>query len=170
MARKAARILVSIWDDQDFIALPAIQQVTYFAVLSSRDLSWCGVNPLLPQRFSRISADMTEAKAVRALDALAEARFVIVDRSTAEVAARTFVRHDEVLRSPNVSKAMCRALGDVRSERIRESVKDELGRLLAEEPDANGWASIRSAFPELFAEVSAKGSRNPSPKGSRKVA
>lgn len=170
MARKAARLLVSIWDDKDFTALPSVQQVVYLSILSSRDLSWCGVNPLLPQRFSGVSADMTERKAAAALDALAAARFLIIDRSTAEVAVRTFVRHDEVLRSPNVSKAMGRALGDVRSNGIRKAVKAELKRLWIEDSAANGWGAIRAAYPELFTEVTGNPSENPSENPSVKVA
>ena len=173
MARKHARILVSIWEDPDFIALPSLHQVVYFAVLSSRDLSWCGVNPYLPQRFKTISSDMTERRFVGAVESLDEARFLVLDRDTAEVAARTFVRHDDILYVPNVAKAMGRALGLVRSERIRESVICELSRVHCERPDARGWGSFGAAYPELFAEVcgipSAKGSRNPSANPSTKA-
>ena len=156
MARKAARLLVSIWDDAEFTALCAVEQVIYFSVLSSRDLSWCGVNPLLPQRMSRISRDMNARKAERALEILAE------------LAARTFVRHDDILSSPNVSKAMCRALEVVRSDHIRSAIFGELIRLHDEQPDARGWASIKGAFPDVFSQVSAKGSRNPSANPSKK--
>ena len=166
MARRHARILVSIWDDADFVALTSAQQVVYFAVLSSKDLSWCGVNPLLPQRFSRISSDLTERKAIAAFDVLTARRFLVADYGTAEVAARTFVRHDDILAQPNVAKAMGRAIGLVRSEAIRESILTELARTLEERPDAKGWPSLRAAYPELFAEVVAKGSENPSPNPS----
>lgn len=168
MARKAARLLVSIWDDAEFTALCAVEQVIYFSVLSSRDLSWCGVNPLLPQRMSRISRDMNARKAERALEILAERRFLLIDHDTAEVAARTFVRHDDILSSPNVSKAMCRALEVVRSDHIRSAIFGELIRLHDEQPDARGWASIKGAFPDVFSQVSAKGSANPSANPSRK--
>lgn len=169
MARKHARILVSIWDDEDFVALTAVQQVVYFAVLSSKDLSWCGVNPLLPQRFAGIACDITERRALAAFDVLAERRFLIADHDTAEVAARTFVRHDDILQQPNVTKAMGRAIGLVRSHTIREAIIAELTRAHRELPDAKGWGSLRLAYPELFAEVIGKGSGNPSPNPSRKA-
>ena len=172
MARKHASILVSIWEDPDFIALPSLHQVVYFAVLSSRDLSWCGVNPYLPQRFKAMSADMTERRFTGAVEALDDARFLVLDRDTAEVAARTFVRHDDILNVPNVSKAMGRALQLVRSPRIRTSVISELARVHRERPDARGWASFAAAYPDLFSEVcgipSLKGSRNPSANPSAK--
>lgn len=163
MARKHARILVSIWDDPDFVALTTAQQVTYFALLSSKDLSWCGVNPLLPQRFSGLASDLNERKARAAFDALADARFIVADHDTAEVAARTFVRHDDILNQPNVTKAMGRALGLVRSDRIRRAIVDELHRVHLESPDAKGWPSLRASYPDLYAEVS-----KPSAKGCRK--
>ncbi len=168
MARKAARILVDIWDDREFTALRSIEQVVYFHILSSRDLSWCGVNPLLPQRMARLCSDITARKAERSLDVLAERRFLVIDQDTAEVAARTFVRHDDILASPNVSKAMCRALELVRSATIRASVMSELERLYREDSAARGWVAIGAAFPELFAELSDNPSANPSANPSRK--
>lgn len=166
MARKHARILVTIWDDPEFTALTSVQQVVYFAVISSKDISWCGVNPLLPQRFAGIASDITERKALAAFEMLEARRFVVADRATAEVAARTFVRHDEILRQPNVTKAMGRAYELVRSEVIRDSITTELGRSLRDDPDASGWASLRAAYPELFNEAKRKASPNPSPNPS----
>ena len=169
MARKFARILISIWDDDDFLALRTADQHAYFALVSSSDLSWCGVAPLLPQRFSKIATDMTPRKFANALDALEAGRFVIIDRETAEVSARTFVRHDDILKMPNVTKAMGRAFGLVRSPAIRSAIVSELGRAYHDDPEARGWGSLEVAYPELFADVIAKGSRNPFGNPSRKA-
>lgn len=166
MARKHARILVSIWDDDDFTSLDPTSQVVYFAILSSRDLSWCGVNPLLPQRFTTVSRGLTEKRVRASLDALATARFLVIDGNTAEVGVRTFVRHDDILNQPNVTKAMGRAFGLVRSEAIQRSLVTELGRAFQDDPEAKGWPSLRVAYPELFRQVTEKAlpksSRNPS--------
>ena len=49
MAREHAILIVSIWDDPDFIALEAMQQTVFFSLIANRDLSWCGVAPYLPK-------------------------------------------------------------------------------------------------------------------------
>ena len=162
MAREHAILLVSIWDDPDFIALEAMQQTVFFSLIANRDLSWCGVAPYLPKRIAGHCKGLTERKVVASIDALTEARFLLVDNGTDEIAVRTFVRHDKIINSPNVTKAMGRAVGLVRSDDLRDAIKGELSRLLAAQPDAKGWASLDAAYPELMAEVIAKGS----PKGS----
>lgn len=169
MARDHARLLVTIWDDDDFTSLSTDAQTVYFSLISSRDLSWCGVAPLLPQRLIRNATDLTDRKVRNAMAALAAARFLVIDRETAEVLVRSYVRHDGILKQPNVTKALARALDRVHSDSLRDAVKDELGRLLADEPDLRGWDTIRSEWPDLFDELLAKGSRNPSPKSSRKA-
>ena len=131
MARDHARLLVSIWDQDDFKSLTSVQQRTYFALISSRDLSYCGVHPLIPARLCTAS-DLTERKILTAIDALAAARFVILDRDTAEVCIRTYVRHDGILKMPNVVRAMNKAWAKVYSPMIRESIQHELAVGLAE--------------------------------------
>lgn len=169
MAREHSRLLVSIWDDPDFISLDPSQQIVYLALTGSRDLSWCGVAPLLPKRIARCARTLTERKVITHIGTLVDRRFLLVDNETDEVAVRTYVRHDKIIGSPNVTKAMGRALGLVRSEHIADGIKAELARLLADEPDAKGWPSLESAYPELMAEVIAKGSPNPSPNRLRRA-
>ena len=169
MAREHARLLVSIWDDDDFVSLTTASQTVYLALISSPDLSWCGVAPLLPKRLVRNASDFTERKVKAAMETLATARFLIIDHDTAEVLVRSYVRHDGILKQPNVTKALVRAMDRVHSDPLREAVKDELGRLMSEESDLRGWDTIRSEWPELFDELISKGSRNPSPKPLRKV-
>jgi adenosine/AMP kinase len=154
MARNHARLLVTIWDDIDWLQLTAIQQITYLSLLSSRDLSWAGVAPLLPQRIAHHAADLTEAKVRAALKVLAGHRFVVVDERTAEVAVRSYVRHDELLKQPNVVKAMIKDLAKVHSEAIREAIGNELRRKYGEEPDLNGWATIKALAPALWHHIS----------------
>jgi len=168
VARKHARLLLSIWDDDDFTALGPTEQTIYFGILSSRDLSWCGVAPLLPQRFTRNAHGLTERKIGSALDRLAKERFVVIDRSTAELAVRTFVRHDEVMRQPNVVKAMATALGRVHSDRLRDVILEEVARDFIENPAYPGWKTLADSFPKVMAEVQEKSSGNPSANPSMK--
>ena len=160
MARNHARLLVSIWDDEDWLALTTSQQITYAALMSSEDLSWCGVALLTPQRLARTSVDMTERRVRANLKVLEAARFLVLDESTAEILVRSYVRHDDLLKQPNITKAMVKSLDRVRSADIRHAVIVELGRKYKEEPDLKGWHTIQGLRPELFEEVLANRSGN----------
>lgn len=166
MARRYARLWLSIWDDEDFISLDPSTQNTYLMLISSRDLSWCGVAPLLPKRLARLAKGQTERKVTASIDQLEAASFVVTDVDTDEILVRRFIHYDEVIKQPNVAKAMCSATNRVHSQRIRAAIDDELGREFHEEPDLKGWDAIRSSFPEVYAKASANPSANPSAKGS----
>jgi len=162
MARDHARLLVSIWDDDDWTSLDTASQTVYSSLISSPDLSWCGVAPLLPQRIARNATDLTERKVRNSFGSLVQRRFLIIDEETAEILVRSYVRHDGILKQPNVTKALVRAMDRVHSDHLLEAVKVELSRLLIDEPDHKGWDTIRSGWPELYAELLPKGQRNPS--------
>lgn len=168
MARKHARLLVSIWRDPDWLDLTCYQQVTYLSVLSSPDLSWCGVAPHLPQRFVG-SSDGTLRRTVDAIKALDDARFLILDRETDEICVRSFVRHDDILKQPNVAKAMVDALGRVHSDTIRDAICQELCRAYAEGPALKGWPAVREVAPDLHEWIITNPSGNPSANPSGKA-
>lgn len=187
MARKYGKSWVSRWDDPDFTALTSSQQALYDALATHPDISWCGVLPLVPSRFVGLAADYTEPKVRSMIKGLDKARFLVVDARTGEMCVRTFVRWDEVLKVPNVSKAMGRAFFLVHSQRIRDAILVELARDLDDFPELAGWTALQASYPELMQLVrltrdgnpsgnpsdngsvkgSAKGSANPSGKGSR---
>lgn len=156
MARDHARIFLSIWDNHDFTALKTADQWTYFALISHRDLSWCGVAPLLPQRLAMLAADGSASRVQKSIATLERARFVVVDRATAEVAARTFVRHDGIMKQPNVLCASIKAWSKVHSEAIREALRDEFARAYGESfPEGFGEGfgkAFTRSFPEGFPE------------------
>jgi len=170
MARTHARLLVTLWDDADWLALTSAQHDVYTALLTTHDLSWCGVAPLLPQRLVAWSSDLTHRKVQACLDVLASdcaGRFLVIDPTTGEVLVRSFVRHDDLLKQPNVTKAMLAALARVRSETVRLSVVAELGRTYKHGPDLKGWQIMQALSPELFEEVLANPSGEPFAKGIR---
>ena len=169
MARDHARLLISIWSDCDFTALTSRQQIVYLAMASSPDLSWCGVLPLAPGRMSDLSSDMTENRVRSDTKSLEAARFIVTDSHTAEVLVRTYIHHDGILGQPNVTKACIRALSRCHSEAILEAIKVELGRELQRDPGARGWPIVRSESPDLFEELQARSSRNPSRNPFRKA-
>ncbi len=150
MAREHARILLSVWEDDDFLALRALDQWTYFALLSHRDLSWCGVSPLLPQRYAALATDMTASKASTSLRNLERARFVVVDHDTAEIAARTFVRHDGIMKKPNVLIAAIKAFNKVHSQPIRDALQQEFARAYAEGFPRGFGEQFRKSFGRSF--------------------
>ena len=164
MAREHARIYLSAWDDDDFLALTQAEQWAYWALLSSPDLSWCGVAPLLPQRLAKLSRDGNAAKISRALAGLEAQRFILIDSETVEVAVRTFVRHDGVMKQPNVLCAAIKAWGKVHSEPIREALRDEFRRAYVEGFPEGFGEGFGKAFTRSFAKGFPEGFANsPSP-------
>lgn len=159
MAREHARILVSVWEDRDFLDLTEAEQRAFFLLMSSPDMSWCGVLPWVPARFARLAKDSTPARIGRALDGLSKARFIIIDRDTEEVCVRSLVRRDGVLKQPNVLCGAIKAWGRVHSPIIREALREEFGRAYREGfpegfPEGFGRAFAKSfpkGFPEGFA-------------------
>lgn len=141
MARDHARMLVSIWGDEDWKRLPANAQRAYTLALSQPGVSWAGVVPYQPGRWSNLAADTSVAAIKRAVTVLAERRFVVVDQATEELFIRTFVKNDNVLRFPNVAINMARAYSQIASPVIRKAFLIELRRLadLPETRDLKGW-------------------------------
>lgn len=148
MARSHARLLTSIWADDEFLALHAQAQRLYMLLLSQPDLSTLGTLTLSLKRLARLAPDTTPAKLRKALSELEE-HFVVVDWETDELFVRSFMRHDGVLKLPNSFKAACRAFPAVHSDAIRHAILDEL-------PDG-----LRDGFPDGFLDM------NPSRLGER---
>lgn len=142
MARDHARVLLSIWGDDDWRSLPAAAQRTYILALSQPGLSYAGVVPYLPGRWSKLAPDTSQPAIRRSVATLAERRYVVLDEDTEELLLRTFVRHDNVLRFPNVAVAMARQFRQIASPQIRTAFLDELHDLAMrpETSDLPGWA------------------------------
>ena len=149
--RQFAVLRLSIWDDPDFAGLTADQQLVYIMAISSPDLSYAGVFPLLTQRFTRIS-DLTDRRVRNALDALAQKRYLVIDRETGEVCVRTYIRHDGVLKQPNVVRAMNKAYEKVHSGLIRETIRDEVAKALGEGFPQGFPQGLSKALEEGFAK------------------
>lgn len=166
MARDHARILVAIWADKDFRRLCRDAQRMYLLLCSQARLTYCGALDYLPGRLATLAEDEDEQTVDHAVKLLEVDRFVVVDRTTAEVLVRSFVRHDGLLGSPNVTKAMLKDRAALLSDDLRNVLDDELARAYLDDPKAKGWAGFKQAEPELFEQVSGKGSAKGSRKGS----
>jgi hypothetical protein len=134
MARSHAKILASIWTDPDWTMLSGAAQRAYLLVLSQPKLSLVGVIDYMPTRWAGYAADTTPEDFDDAVDELEQARFVLVDRLTSEIAVRSFARHDLSLK-PNINqlKGVWSAWQAVSSRRLRHELTHELPEHLWDE-------------------------------------
>ena len=156
MAREYARYLARTHRDDDWHRLTTAHHDAYMALLSDEDITWAGVVPHIPARYAALAADLTDKKVLKLWSDLAHQRMLVIDAAAGEVLVRSFLRHDNVLAKPNLTKAFIRALGKVRSDTIRKAIRAELGRLFEEQPDLAGWKQMEELLPELFAELFAE--------------
>lgn len=153
MPRDHARIQTARWRDSDWRGLTVDAQWTYDAVLSQEGISYVGVLDYFPGRIADLAAGMTAKRVESAVKLLESERFVILDRNTQELCARTFVRHDGVLARVNMGKAMGRALARVVSMDVRSAVIDELAKCYRDDMKAAGWQGFAELFPDDFGVV-----------------
>lgn len=185
MANDYARVVRSIWADDDFRALSHNAQWLYFHLLTSPAINYCGVTDWRPARIAALTADMT-ADGVEASSVELEGNlYTVVDRDSEEVLIRSFVRHDGLMSSPNMAAAMVKAHAATVSRALRGVVVHELKRLQKDQSDLRGWdrpevklllrrdaVDPREAIAQLpayaFNLPSPNGSGNPSANPSRK--
>jgi hypothetical protein len=146
MARGHGRILTSIWDDADFLALDERAQRLYLFLISQPNLNHAGLLDLTLKRWSRKARGLTSAELEKLLQDLEEARFIVMDEDTEELLIRSFVRNDGVWKQPKVMGAMVSGALEISSWRLRRALLAEVDRIplheLSDEPGARGL-SIR---------------------------
>ena len=179
MARDHARIRLDIWDDDDFRDLPSSSQWLYFHLCSSKSLSFCGVTDWRPARIGAHTAELTGDDIECFAADLEAGQFVIVDRDSEEALVRSFIRHDGLMKEPNMAKAMVKDHAVIGSRVLRAVVIDQLKRYKRQEPHLRGWAHTGTllqkrsmtpaqAFAVLLPNPSGKPSVTPSGKPSEK--
>lgn len=161
MARDHARVKLSIWDDEDFLALPALAQRAYFVLTSQRGLSYAGVMDWWPNRLRKLAVDTSEADIYEHVKWLIETRFVVLDVETSELLVRTYIRHDNVLFRPNMGKACATAYDRVASRELKEVLVTELARLHRDDPGLSGFKGIADGNPDLWKRVEKRESTLP---------
>jgi hypothetical protein len=176
MARGHGRILASIWDDDDFLALDEREQRMYLFLISQPNLNHAGLLDLTLRRWSRKARGLNSAEVEKLLQALEAARFIVVDDDTEELLIRSFIRNDGVWRMPKVMGAMVSGALEISSRRLRRALLAEVDRIpvdeLSDEPGARGLSirqqvsehieTLRKAFRESDPTPSGGGSRTPS--------
>lgn len=162
MPRDHARVKVSIWGDPDFRALTMADQWGYLAAFSQAPLTYCGVlDPYIPGRLAKLASDLTPTKVKTIVRGLERAKFIVVDRDTAELLVRSYVRHDGVLERVNMGKAVGTAFERVTSATVRDAIAVEMGRLMASEPNLAGWIGLKETSPMAYAMASDMASTMP---------
>ncbi|WP_439947234.1 hypothetical protein [Streptomyces sp. BBFR109] len=173
MARAHGRVLSSIWEDEDFLALTQQQQRLYLFLISQPNLNHAGLLPVTLKRWARKAHGLTANELEEHLQALHNARFIVLDEDTEELLIRSFVRNDAVWKQPRVMGAMVSGALEVESPKLRLALLAEMDRLpleeLSDEPTASragrGGPSIRAQV-EQHVEALRRVLRGPSQGGS----
>jgi hypothetical protein len=142
-------------------------------LLSSPSLNFCGVTDWRPARIAALNAEMRADDVEYAAAWLEAGEFLVVDRDTEEALIRSWVKHDGLVSSPNMSKAMVKAHAAIGSGVLRAVVVDQLERLRQVNPKLSGWKhldgilrkrslTVQEAFLKLPPNPSVNGSANPS--------
>lgn len=133
MARGHGRILTSIWEDTDFLALDESEQRLYLFLISQPNLNHAGLLDLTLRRWSRKARGLTVAELEKRIGTLEDTRFVVVDDDTEELLIRSFVRNDGVWRMPKVMGAMVSGALEISSKRLQRALLDEMDRIPLDE-------------------------------------
>ena len=151
--RDHARISLEMWSDPDFQALAPGEQRLYLLILTQPRLSFAGVLDWFPKRIAPLARDCTVRRIEREAAALEAARFIVIDHDTSELLVRSFVRHDGLLKQPNVAKAMVKDWQAIHSAQLRQVVVDELRRAYTEDRDLKGWPAVMEVLPVPLVEL-----------------
>lgn len=148
MSREQANVRVTIWAEE-FRLLSRDAQHLYFVLLTSPQLSYCGVTDWRPARIAKLAADLTVTEVRVAARELAGQLYIVIDEDSEEVLLRSFIRNDGLLRNPKMGPAVARAWTATASAVLRGVVAYEATRLRKERPDLGGWT--RPEMEELLA-------------------
>ncbi|MEU5425148.1 hypothetical protein AB0H73_06015 [Streptomyces olivoreticuli] len=173
MARGHGRIQSAIWDDPDFLTLTAGEQRLFLFLISQPSLTHAGLLPLTPRRWAQKARGLTPSDVDHHLQALARARFIVVDHNTEELLIRTFMRHEGIWKQPRVMGSMAAGALSISSVHLRRALRGELDRipldqLNASPPRGRSAPSIRDQIAqhiEALREALEQGDATPSAGG-----
>lgn len=120
MARKHGIIKVAVWEPgSEFRALKKDAQRVFLMLISQPTINNLGLLDYTPERWAQYAEDDTIRSINRALRALTEQHFVVVDARTRELLVRTFIRHDNIGDQPNLVRSAGKQLREVESHPLR---------------------------------------------------
>ncbi len=141
MAREHANIRLDMWGDADWRQLSRDAQWLYELLLTHPDTNRAGVSDWRPGRLAKMAVRTSPADIRRMGDELASRFFIVIDDETEEVAIRSYVKYDGVLKQPNLTITMANDWTGIASERIRAVIAFEVQRLRQAKPELPGWKS-----------------------------
>lgn len=162
MARNHARILTSIWNDEDFLALSPGAQRMYFLLISQQNIGYAGLIQLSPKRWAKRAVGTDVAQVWDWLHELEAADFVIIDDDTDELLVRSFMRNDEVYKQPNVMVSASRDALAAASYKVRCALAVEARRLAVIDDLRPGSVSAIQAMVQGLPDGPVNPSPNPS--------
>ena len=130
MANDHARIRRDIWGDEDWRLLSSPAQWLYLHLLSSPTLTFAGIADWRPARIAAIASDLRATDVNHFAAELIQAEFILPDLDTEEVLIRSWVKHDGLLRSPNMAKALTKAHNGIASSVLRRVLTGQLKGLV----------------------------------------
>lgn len=148
MAREYSKTNITIWQDNDWRALPFPAQHVYRMLWDHPQLSYCGVVDWRPARLSALSVGLTKNMLRLLTDCLQARHFIVVDNETEECLVRSWVRFDGLIRQPRLAVSFANAYAAVGSNVLRGVIVHEMKKLHEREPDAAGWEkpSVKEMF------------------------
>lgn len=150
MTRSHARILCSIWNDDDYLALDIGPQWLYKLICSQGNLNHAGVIGLTVRRWAGLAKNATVSDIKTYMSQLAAGRFIVVDETTEELLVRSLIRRDGIAEQPNILKAALNDAQQVASPVLRAVLAAELRRLPAKREDT---ARMRYPDPHAVADL-----------------
>lgn len=129
MARAYANIVTTIWLDEEFCALSAGAQRTYFMLLTQTDITACGTLPLTTRRWAATLREADRPDLPGWLDELARERFIIIDHDTEELLVRKFVKWDGGYKHAKRVMAVIATAEAIRSRSLQSVIATELANL-----------------------------------------
>jgi hypothetical protein len=121
MARTFGRVKAEAWDvGSEVRALTLEEQALYWMLISQPAVSIVGTLSYDPRRWSRLAEGLEREHVEELLDVLAARRFVIVDEEAGELLVRSFVKHNEPWKLPNLLTAARSEFRATESPAIRE--------------------------------------------------
>jgi hypothetical protein len=140
------KVFARIWNDPDFIALESDPQRVYLMLLSYPTRDNAGVLPLTLRRWVSATNGMTVDRLTAALQALEEARFIVIDWNTEQVLIRSMARNDETYRQPKLWLNAMKSARQIQSPLLRWSLSNELSKL----PDHRGTETTEETVKALL--------------------
>lgn len=129
MANAAGLIKESIWRDKHWRSLSRGAQATYMQLVSQKDIDRAGIQPMQVSKWAKGCDHVTDEDIESDLDELERERFVFRDEDSDELFVRSYMRHCDITRYPNILKNALRCAGLVASEKLRRELAAELRRL-----------------------------------------